>query len=191
MPRAMWKGAISFGLVTIPVAVYPATEEKTAALQPAPARTWGASGTSACARRTASRRLRAHREGVRVREGPLRRADRRRLRRRTGRVEPRDRHPAVRRPRRDRPDDVQEVLLPHRRDRREGVHAPARGDEPGRGRHHEGQLPRQGAPRGAPASRTTRSCSRRCTGPTRSARRVRRRREHEARGQGGRDGSAS
>jgi DNA end-binding protein Ku len=29
MPRAMWKGAISFGLVTIPVAVYPATEEKT------------------------------------------------------------------------------------------------------------------------------------------------------------------
>jgi len=29
MPRALWKGAISFGLVTIPVAVYPATEEKT------------------------------------------------------------------------------------------------------------------------------------------------------------------
>jgi DNA end-binding protein Ku len=29
MPRAMWKGASSFGLVTIPVAVYPATEEKT------------------------------------------------------------------------------------------------------------------------------------------------------------------
>jgi len=29
MPRSMWKGAISFGLVTIPVAVYPATAEKT------------------------------------------------------------------------------------------------------------------------------------------------------------------
>ena len=28
MPRAMWKGAISFGLVSIPVAVFPATEEK-------------------------------------------------------------------------------------------------------------------------------------------------------------------
>ncbi len=27
-PRSMWKGAISFGLVTIPVSVYPATEEK-------------------------------------------------------------------------------------------------------------------------------------------------------------------
>jgi len=27
-PRPMWKGAISFGLVTIPVAVFPATEEK-------------------------------------------------------------------------------------------------------------------------------------------------------------------
>jgi DNA end-binding protein Ku len=27
-PRSMWKGAIPFGLVTIPVAVYPATEEK-------------------------------------------------------------------------------------------------------------------------------------------------------------------
>ncbi|HXF56919.1 MAG TPA: Ku protein [Actinomycetota bacterium] len=29
MPRAMWKGSISFGLVSIPVGVYPATEEKT------------------------------------------------------------------------------------------------------------------------------------------------------------------
>jgi DNA end-binding protein Ku len=29
MPRTMWKGAITFGLVTIPVAVYPATEERT------------------------------------------------------------------------------------------------------------------------------------------------------------------
>ncbi len=29
MPRSMWKGAISFGLVTIPVSEYPATEEKT------------------------------------------------------------------------------------------------------------------------------------------------------------------
>src|SRR6188508_3214202 len=28
MPRSMWKGAISFGLVSIPVGVYPATEEK-------------------------------------------------------------------------------------------------------------------------------------------------------------------
>ena len=28
MPRAMWKGAISFGLVSIPVRLYPATEEK-------------------------------------------------------------------------------------------------------------------------------------------------------------------
>lgn len=28
MPRTMWKGAISFGLVSIPVGVYPATEEK-------------------------------------------------------------------------------------------------------------------------------------------------------------------
>ncbi|HEX9312180.1 MAG TPA: Ku protein [Actinomycetota bacterium] len=29
MPRTMWKGAISFGLVTVPVKLYPATEEKT------------------------------------------------------------------------------------------------------------------------------------------------------------------
>ena len=28
MPRTMWKGAISFGLVTVPVKLYPATEEK-------------------------------------------------------------------------------------------------------------------------------------------------------------------
>ena len=25
MPRSMWRGAISFGMVTIPVAMYPAT----------------------------------------------------------------------------------------------------------------------------------------------------------------------
>lgn len=29
MPRTMWKGAISFGLVSIPIRLYPATEEKT------------------------------------------------------------------------------------------------------------------------------------------------------------------
>jgi len=29
VPRAMWKGAISFGLVSIPVGLFPATEEKT------------------------------------------------------------------------------------------------------------------------------------------------------------------
>src|ERR671934_405986 len=29
MPRTMWRGAISFGLVSIPIRVYPATEEKT------------------------------------------------------------------------------------------------------------------------------------------------------------------
>src|ERR1044072_9986466 len=29
MPRSIWKGAISSGLVTIPVSVYPATEEQT------------------------------------------------------------------------------------------------------------------------------------------------------------------
>ncbi|HEX5336079.1 MAG TPA: Ku protein, partial [Propionicimonas sp.] len=28
MPRSIWKGAVSFGLVTIPVKVYGATEEK-------------------------------------------------------------------------------------------------------------------------------------------------------------------
>jgi DNA end-binding protein Ku len=29
MPRTMWKGAISFGLVSIPIRLYPSTEEKT------------------------------------------------------------------------------------------------------------------------------------------------------------------
>ena len=29
MPRAIWKGAINFGLVTIPVGLYTATENKT------------------------------------------------------------------------------------------------------------------------------------------------------------------
>ena len=28
MPRPLWKGAISFGMVTIPIKLYTATEEK-------------------------------------------------------------------------------------------------------------------------------------------------------------------
>ncbi len=100
-------------------------------------------------------RLRAHREGLRVREGPLRDPHRRRLRGDPGGILPSDRHPAVRRARGDRPDAVQEVLLPGaRRDRRQGVRAAARSAQPFRqGRDRQGQLPRQGAPRGTPLPR--------------------------------------
>ena len=156
MPRAMWKGAISFGLVTIPVAVYPATEEKTLRFNQLHDEDMGRIRYKRiCEKDGGDRRLRPHREGLRVREGPLRRPHGRRLRRRAGGVHPRHRHRAVRRPRGDRPHAVQEVLLPRPRgDRREGVRAPARGHEPGReGRHREGQLPRQGAPGGAAVPR--------------------------------------
>ena len=173
MPRSMWKGAISFGLVTIPVAVYPATEEKTLRFNQLHDEDMGRIRYKRDVREgRRDRRLRAHRQGVRVREGPLRRAHRRGLRQGAGRIQPRDRHPAVRRPRRDRPHDVQEVLLPDPRgDRRQGLRAAPRGDEPGQqGGHRQGQLPRQGAPGGAAVLKATRSCWRRCTGPTRCAR---------------------
>ena len=55
MPRAMWKGAISFGLVTIPVAVYPATEEKTLRFNQLHDEDGGRIRISGCARSTAKR----------------------------------------------------------------------------------------------------------------------------------------
>jgi len=74
MPRAMWKGAISFGLVTIPVAVYPATEEKTLRFNQLHDEDGGRIRYKrVCEKDGEEVTLRAHRQGLRGGEGPLRR----------------------------------------------------------------------------------------------------------------------
>ena len=73
MPRSMWKGAISFGLVTIPVSVYPATEEKTLRFNQLHDEDGGRIRMKrTCSRRRRRGQLRAHRQGLRVREGQVR-----------------------------------------------------------------------------------------------------------------------
>ena len=73
-PRSMWKGAISFGLVTIPVAVYPATEEKSLRFNQLHDKDMGRIRYKrVCSIDEEEVELRAHRQGVRAREGPVRR----------------------------------------------------------------------------------------------------------------------
>ena len=153
MPRAMWKGAISFGLVTIPVAVYPATEEKTLRFNQLHDEDMG---------RIRYKRM-CEKDGEIVDFEHIVK----------GYEYEKDRYVVLTDDDFDavpvessRAIDIQQFVdldeidpmlfkksyyLVARRDRREGVRAAARGDEPGQqGRHREGQLPRQGTPRGAP-----------------------------------------
>ena len=127
MPRTMWKGAISFGLVTIPVAVYPATEEKTLRFN----QLHEEDGGRIRMKRTCSidgeevpyDEIVKGYEYEKDKYVVLTDEDFDAVPRR---VQPGHRHPAVRRPGRDRPRAVQEVLLPGPgRDRREGVRAAA------------------------------------------------------------------
>ena len=91
VPRSMWTGAISFGLVTVPVKLYSAVSRKTRALPPAQRQDRRAH--PAAPRRPEHRRrgrLRGHRQGLRARARPLRRhraatSSRRSTRRRRGR----------------------------------------------------------------------------------------------------------
>ena len=81
-----------------PGAVYPATEEKSLKFNQLHDEDMGRIRYKrVCEIDGEEVDLRAHREGLRVREGPLRRPHRRGLRRGPGRVQPGDRHPAVRR----------------------------------------------------------------------------------------------
>ena len=112
--RAIWKGAVSFGLVSIPVKLYTATEEKDVALPPgAPQRRRAGSGTSGSPRPTARRCAYArHRQGLRAAQRRDRRPHRRRLRRPAAARPARRRRAAVRAAGAGRPDLLRQELLP-------------------------------------------------------------------------------
>ncbi|MDE2934857.1 MAG: hypothetical protein OXS47_13450 [Chloroflexota bacterium] len=73
MPRAIWKGVISFGMVSIPIRLFPATESKDIGFRQLRRDTntrvrmlrWDPVEEQGSA-------LRGDREGLRVRQGPLR-----------------------------------------------------------------------------------------------------------------------
>ena len=129
MPRAMWKGAISFGLVTIPVSVYPATEEKTLKFNQLHDDDGGRIRYKRVCEKDGEEVTFEHivkgYEVEKDRYVVLTDDDFDAVPVASSR---RDRHRAVRRPRRDRPGPVQEELLPHPRgDGREGLRAAPRG----------------------------------------------------------------
>ncbi len=78
MARALWKGAITFGLVNIPVELYPGRGPQVVQVLDARQARLLAGRLQALqqAERQGSR-VGRHRQGLRVREGPVRRADRR------------------------------------------------------------------------------------------------------------------
>ena len=141
MPSAIWTGAISFGLVQVPVRVVTATRSKDVSFNQLEEST-GA-------------RIRYRKVSDVERRRGLGRPDRARLRDLQGQVrprrgrrdpdaaaqgQPRDRDRGVRRPRRHRPAVLRAALLPRaRRARREAVRAAGRSDdrdEQGRDRPH-------------------------------------------------------
>ncbi len=63
--QAIWKGTISFGLVTIPIKVYSATEERNISFRQVHEADGGRIRTSGCARSTA-RRCRTPTSGKRM-----------------------------------------------------------------------------------------------------------------------------
>ena len=101
--------------------------------------------------RRQARRLGRARQGLRVREGPLRRGDEGGLPHGGARKDPDRRHPRLRQGGGDRRSVLRNVVLPRAAEgRRAGLRAAARSHprhRPGRHRHH--RPPRRAAPRGA------------------------------------------
>ena len=116
MPRPIWSGAISFGLVSIPVKLYNAVQPQERVVQPARQPGQPAHPLPQGERRDRRRGARRpHRQGLRGHQGPLRH----RRPRRAGAVhahrDPLDRPRRVRRPGRDRPALLRQPLLPRAR----------------------------------------------------------------------------
>ena len=152
MPRAIWSGSISFGLVNIPVKLYSAVSRKTVHFNQLDARTNARIKqkrvSSDDGRRGA---LRADRQGLRAGVGRLRG----RHRRRAGRARPQgaahDRHRRVRRPGRHRPDLLRQRLLPGARQGGQALRAAGPGDGGvGQGRHRPLRDAHQAVPRRDP-----------------------------------------
>ena len=126
----MWSGAISFGLVNVPVKLYSAVSRKTVRFHQLNKDT----GTRIAQKRVdaAERRggsVREPRQGLRADEGALRRHHARGARGARSREEPDDRHRGLRRPRRHRPRLLRPSLLPDPgQGLREGLRAAAERD---------------------------------------------------------------
>ena len=152
--RAIWSGTISFGLVSVAVRMYSATESKELRS------TFSTRTTSSDRVRQGpqghgqERRSRRRRPGLRNRERQVRPDRGRRPRPAGHRAHPLDRHLRFRRPGRDRPDLLPQGVLPPSPGRREAVPAARpRARRYGEGRHRQGRDPEQAAPRGASAVR--------------------------------------
>ena len=156
MARAIWSGAISFGLVNVPVKLYSATSPKTVRFHQLSSKT-GA-------------RIRQKRvdpstdeevpyedivKGYEITPDRYVRDRARRARRARPEGDEDDRHRGVRRPRRDRPDLLRPLLLPRAdRRRRQGLPAAARRDaRVGQGRDRHGRAALQAAAVRAAADR--------------------------------------
>ena len=124
MARAMWKGSIAFGLVNIPIELYSATRDHRPkfrllhAKDESPVRY-----ERVCQTRRQTRRLGRSRQGLRVREGPVRRPHQGRLQDRRAREDEDDRHPRLRRSEGDRRALFRDAVLPAARQGRRRAYA--------------------------------------------------------------------
>ena len=170
MPRAIWSGSISFGLVNIPVKLYNAVSRKSVSFNQIDRRT-GA--------RIKYRKVSAadeaevpnedDRQGLRAAVGRLRPDRRRRARGARPRGGAHDRHRGVRRPRRHRPDLLRLRVLPRaRQGDGQAVRAARRGDGGvAEGRHRPLRDARRSSTWPRCGRRTASCCCRRWCTPTR------------------------
>ena len=137
MPRPVWSGTISFGLVAIPIKMFHAVSKKSVSFNQLDERTTQPHPPEEGVRRyRRGRARREHRQGLRDQQGPLRR----RRPRRAGAVHPvgdqEHRPRGVRRPRRDRPGVLRLAVHPRPRQDTQAVRPAGPGDGGRRqGRH--------------------------------------------------------
>ena len=171
MPRAIWSGAISFGLVNIPIKLYAAVSRKNVSFNQLDSPHRGrASSTRRCPPPTAKRcRPRRSSRATSCSSGAYVTVGDDELAVARPRGEPHDRHRGVRRPGRHRPALLRLRLL---RRARQGDHQALRPAHPGDGGVGQGgHRPLRDALEAVPlrrsARRTARSCCRRWSTPTR------------------------
>ena len=173
MPRSLWNGTITFGVIAVPVKLYTATESKTVRFREVHLDDEGKiEHRRFCSKEDEEVALRRGRQGLRGPRGRVRRARQGGDRGGGGRPRASDRARGVRRGRGDRPGVLREDLLPGRRRRGHG-RLPA---APRRARRRPG-APASAASRSTTASTSPRSgrstasspCTR-CASPTSSSR---------------------
>ena len=114
MARPLWKGAITFGLVSIPIEVHTAVRDRQLRFHLLTAKDRARVKVRARLREDSQAgRMERSRQGIRIRQGPLRRSDAGRLRDGGPGEDTHDRHPGLRQGRRDRQPLLREALLRH------------------------------------------------------------------------------